>query len=222
MAWARYAVDGGIIHQIDAREAPRGWKDGYFGVLTDGPLAKPRFDYRSEMFRLDEALLRAALRISTAAALEDRDDVRAYRAHYPHAPANAAPRVTQCDTVSGDTWWGGARLGEHATRWTALLTDGKGIYCTTQQEDNATLMALARGADSALVDMRRIAILRSGSDFDRPYPKQSVYHSMISQRNVEGAGTIAVNNLVHAGMPVIKDIVTHWEIWSNGVPGSVQ
>ena len=35
-----------------------------------------------------------------------------------------------------------------------LLTDGKGIYCTTQQEDNATLNALTRAAQSGLVDLQ--------------------------------------------------------------------
>jgi purine nucleoside permease len=36
-AWARYVVDSGIAHEIDARELPRGWTDGYFGVMTDSP-----------------------------------------------------------------------------------------------------------------------------------------------------------------------------------------
>jgi purine nucleoside permease len=56
-AWARYAVDSGIAHEIDARELPRGWRDGYFGVLTDSPDSVPKFEYRTEMFRLDEDLL---------------------------------------------------------------------------------------------------------------------------------------------------------------------
>ena len=220
VAWARYAVDAGIAHQIDVREAPRGWKSGYFGVLTDGPGQKPRFDYHTEVFRLDESLLQAALRLSATAALEDRDDVRDYRRKYPRAPANARPAVIQCDTASGDTWWGGARLGEQVSRWTRLLTDGQGTYCTTQQEDNATLNALTRAAATGLVDLRRVAILRSGSDFDRPYPRQSVYQSMLAQRALTGAGTIAVDNLVHAGMPLVQAILSQWPAWSVGVPAA--
>src|SRR6202140_4126891 len=60
-AWARYAVDFGIAHEIDARELPRSWLDGYFGILTDAPGKKPRLDYRTEVFRFDEALLQKAL-----------------------------------------------------------------------------------------------------------------------------------------------------------------
>ena len=217
-AWARYAVDSGIAHEIDARELPHGWQDGYFGVLTDAPDQVPRFDYRTEVFRLDEVLLQKALALSHAATLEDSEDIRAYRQHYPRAPANQPPTVIQCDTLSGDTWWSGRRLGDHARRWTGLLTDGKGVYCTTQQEDNATLNALTRGSRSGLIDLRRVAVLRTGSDFDRPYPHQGVLESMQAQRAMGSAVRISADNLVRAGMPLVEAIVRDWNLWQDGVP----
>jgi purine nucleoside permease len=217
-AWARYLVDSGIAHEIDAREMPHGWQGGYFGTLTNGPGQVPKFDYRTELFRLDEALLQKALSLSKSATLEDSDDLRAYRQHYPAAPANQPPTVIQCDTLSGDTWWSGDLLGEHARRWTRLLTGGKGVYCTTQEEDNATLNALTRGSESGLVDLKRIAVLRSGSDFDRPYPHQSVLESLQAQRALPGAVRVSAVNLVHAGMPLVEAIVQHWDLWQHGVP----
>ena len=219
-AWARYVVDSGIAHEIDAREMPRSWRDGYFGVLTDSPGQVPKLEYHTEVFRLDEALLKQAMALTQAAELTDSADVQAYRRRYPRAPANAAPRVIQCDTLSGDTWWSGNRLGEHARRWTRLLTDGQGVYCTTAQEDNALLEALTRGSRSGLVDLKRVAVLRSGSDFDRPYPKQTVLASMQAQRDIKGAGRIAVDNLVVAGMPLVTAITQHWDAWRDGVPQS--
>jgi purine nucleoside permease len=217
-AWARYVVDSGIAHEIDAREMPKGWQDGYFGVLTDGPDQVPTFDYRTEEFALNEALLQQAMSLSKSATLEDSDDLREYRRHYPTAPANQPPAVIQCDTLSGDTWWSGERLGEHARHWTKLLTGGKGVYCTSQQEDNATLNVLTRGAESGLVDLNRVAVLRSGSDFDRPYPHQKVLASMLAQRALPGAVRISAVNLVHAGMPLVEAIVKHWDVWQHGVP----
>jgi purine nucleoside permease len=216
--WARYLVDVDIAHEIDAREMPKGWTDGYFGVLTDGPGQKPRFDYRTELFQVDEALLQKALQLSRHAALEDSADVVAYRKSYPHSPANLPPQVTQCDTASGDVWWGGRQLGLRAARWTRLLTDGHGDYCTSQQEDNATLLALTRGAQSGLTDVHRVAVLRTGSDFDRPYPGQSTFDSLIAQRSVSGALHTSTVNLVHAGLPLVENIVAHWAQWQGGVP----
>jgi len=217
-AWARYLVDVDLAHEIDARQMPRGWTDGFFGILTNDQQHKPQFDYHTELFQVDETLLQKALQLSAHAVLEDSPDVAAYRKSYPRSPANSPPRVTQCDTASGDTWWGGSRMGERATRWTRLLTQGHGVYCTTQQEDNATLVALTRGAQSGLVDIHRVAVLRTGSDFDRPYPGQSTLESMIAQRSVSGAIRISTANLVHAGRPLVEDIVAHWAQWRNGVP----
>jgi purine nucleoside permease len=219
-AWARYVVDIGIAHEIDAREMPAGWQAGYFGVLTDGPGELPKFDYRTEMFRLDEALLQRALSLSQDVVLEDSEELGRYRQHYGAGPANAPPRVVLCDTASGDTWWSGRRLGEHARRWTRLLTQGKGVYCTTQQEDNATLNALTRGADAGLIDPRRVAVLRSGADFDRPYAHQGVFDSMRAQRGLADALRISTDNLVRAGMPLVTTIVGHWDLWQRGVPGA--
>jgi purine nucleoside permease len=222
VAWARYAVDVGIAHEVDAREMPRGWQDGYFGLLTDAPGKKPRLEYRTELFRLDEALLQKALTLSHQIALEDSDDVRAYRRHYHQSSANQPPQVTQCDTVSGDTWWTGRRLGEHARHWTSLLTDGEGIYCTTQQEDNATLNALTRGAQSGLIDLKRVAVMRSGSDFDRPYAQQGAVEALRAQLGLPGATRIASANLVRAGRPLVDTIVQHWDLWRDGVPAATE
>lgn len=218
VAWARYVVDMGIAQEIDAREMPRNWRDGYFGVMTDGPGKTPRFEYQTEVFQLDEDLLQRALALSRTAPLEDRDDVRTYRAHYPSAPANARPQVIQCDTLSGDTWWVGDRLGKHARDWTLLLTKGAGVYCTTQQEDNATLNALTRGAQSGLVDLRRVSVMRSGADFDRPYPHQGAFEGLKAQRSLEGAIRVSTDNLTLAGMPLVDAIVSGWDQWQHGVP----
>jgi purine nucleoside permease len=218
VAWARYVVDMGIAHEIDAREMPRGWQDGYFGVMTDGPGKLPTFDYRTEMFQLDESLLQRALALSKTAKLEDSEDVRRYRAHYPEAPANAPPQVIECDTLAGDTWWVGERLGKHARTWTQLLTGGAGVYCTTQQEDNATLNALTRGAQSGLVDLKRVAVMRSGSDFDRQYPHQSAFEALRAQTSLKGSIKISTENLAIAGMPVVDAIASGWDQWQHGVP----
>jgi purine nucleoside permease len=218
--WARFAVDMGIAHEVDARDLPKGWKDGYFGVLTGSPDQKPRFDYRTEVFRLSEPLLQKAMALSKGATLEDSEDVRAYRRHYAGAPANRAPQVVLCDTVSADTWWSGPRLGEHARHWVRLLTDNQGVYCTSQQEDNATMVALTRASQSGLVDLKRVAILRTASDFDRPYPGQNTVDTLQVQAKLSGAIKISTENLVQAGMPLVQDIVSNWAQWRSGVPAN--
>ena len=217
--WARYLVDVGIAHEIDAREMPKGWQRGYLGIMTKGPGEKPKFEYHTEVAQLDEALLQKALALSQGVTLADSDKAKRYRANYRKAPANQPPTVKQCDTLGGDTWWHGHRLGQHARDWTKLLTDGRGTYCTTQQEDNATYNALARAAAAGKVDIKRLAVLRTASNFDRPYPGQSAYASLMASTN-GGSGGFgpATENLFRVGSLLINDIVSHWSAWQNGVP----
>lgn len=217
--WARWLVNFGIAHEIDAREMPRGWATGYHGIMTRGPGEKPNFEYHTEVARLDDALVRKALALTRDMALADDRKAQAYRARYRSAPANLPPRVIQCDTLAGDTWWHGHRLGEHARAWTRLLSDGDATYCTTQQEDNATYNALMRAAAAGRVDLKRLAVLRTASNFDRPYPGQSAHASLLaSTSGASGGFGIATVNLERVGGVLVKDIVTRWDRWRDGVP----
>lgn len=216
-AWARYLVDFGLQQEFDSRDAPAGWGGGYVGIGAADPATKPKLDYRTEVFQLDEALLQRALALSHGAALQDDPTAAAYRKLYPQPAAQAAPGVLQCDTLAGDTWWHGEHLGARATAWTRLLTDGKGRYCTTQQEDNATYEALRRGAAAGRLDIKRVAVLRTGANFDRPHPGQTAQESLNAQ---SGGFPIATANLVQAAWPLVSDIVAHWPQWRAGVPAA--
>ncbi len=216
-AWARYLVDFGIQWEIDGRELPRGWRTGYLGINTKSPADKPPLDYRSEVFALNRRLADAAFALSRDVVLSDSDAARAARAKYAYAPANRPPSVIQCDTLAGDTWWSGTLLGERARDWTKLLTNGEGVYCTTQQEDNATYEALSRAASAHRVDLSRVAVLRSGSDFDRPYAGETSADNLLGYQ-AQGGFAPAVENLYRAGNPLVQRIVSHWGEWRDGVP----
>ncbi|TDV11754.1 purine-nucleoside phosphorylase [Paraburkholderia caballeronis] len=216
-AWSKYLVDFGIQWEIDAREKPRGWRSGYLGINTKGPADKPPLDYRTEVFTLNATLAGAAYALSRDAALADSAEAKTARAKYRYAPANQPPAVLECDSVASDTWWSGTALGEHATEWTRQLTDGHGVYCMTQQEDNATYEALTRAANAQRVDLARVAVLRTGSDFDRPYRGQPAADNLLHYAD-QGGFAPAVENLYRAGDPLVRDVVAHWSEWQAGVP----
>ena len=216
-AWAKYLVDFGIQWELDAREKPDSWPSGYLGINTKSPSEKPPLDYKTEVFQLNPALADAAYALSKNAVLSDSAEAQAARAKFGYAPANQPPKVIQCDTLGGDTWWSGKYLGERARDWTKLLTDGKGVYCTTQQEDNATYEALKRAASAHKVDLNRVAAVRTGSDFDRPYDGQTASDNLLNYA-AQGGFAPAIENLYRAGNPLVQDIATHWGEWREGVP----
>jgi purine nucleoside permease len=215
-AWARYLIDFGIQWELDSRECPDTWSGGYLGINTRSPKDKPPLDYKTEVFQLNEQLLQKALTLSKTATLEDNATAMEYRKNWDIAPANEPPSVVQCDTAAGDTWWHGEHLEKRAQDWTKILTDDKGTYCTTQQEDNSTYEALKRGAGAGLLDIERVAVLRTASNFDRPYPGQTAYDSLVN--SISGGFLPSIANLYNAGNPLITDIVSNWAEWQDGVP----
>jgi purine nucleoside permease len=216
VTWPRYLVDFGIAHEIDPREAPTDWPAGYFGIRSLKPTDKPPFRYKTELYQLDEDLLQNALKVSRSVALVETPTTVAYRARYPQTTANSPPSVMVCDTAAGDTYWHGHILGEHASRWVSLLTDGKGRYCTTQQEDNAVMEALVRGSAAGLLDKRRVSVLRTAANFDRPYPGQTAFDSLTSRSS--GGFAPATQNMINAGLPFVRTIVDGWAQWQSGIP----
>ncbi len=216
VGWARYLVDGGLQWELDGRSTPPSWPTGYTGINTKGPDDKPPLDYRTEVFQLNEKLLQRAVALSGGTKLSDSPQAQKARASYP-APANQPPSVLQCDTISGDTWISGTRLGERAEAWTRILTAGQGVYCTTQQEDNATYAVLQRATTAHRADDQRVMVLRAGSDFDRPAPGGSEAENLLDYQ-AEGGFVPALTNLYLAGDPVVQEIATHWADWEKGVP----
>ena len=102
---------------------------------------------------LDEALLQKALTLS--ACRPKTAAMCGVSRCYPTAPANAPPQLSRAIRlrrhVVGGHVWGNMRAADGSAH------DGHGVYCTTQQEDNATLNAMMRGAQSGLADLRRVA-----------------------------------------------------------------
>jgi len=216
-AWARYLIEFGIQWEIDGREIPPDWTTGYLGIGTTNPTQKPVLDYRTEVFQLNETLLREAYALSRDVQLTDSAQAQAARSKFAYGPANLPPSVMQCDTVSADTWFSGTLLAQRARDWTKILTDGKGVFCTAQQEDNATYEALKRGASAKLLDLDRVAVLRAGSNFLRPYDGQTSTDNLVNYAT-QGGFAIALENLYRTGRPLVQQIADDWRKWRHGVP----
>ncbi|KAI0088039.1 purine nucleoside permease [Irpex rosettiformis] len=211
VTFARFAVQVGLQQEIDAREIPSNFSTGYFPQGAEAPTQFPTSIYGTEVFELNDNLRQLAISFAKTATLFDDDASKSYRAHYASNSAfaigAAGPSIVACDTATSDQFWSGELLASAFENATRLFTNGQGTYCTTQQEDNATLEALLRAAIAGRVDFSRIITMRSGSDFDRPFAGQTVLQNLLV-----GFPGIAPSlaNLRLAGLPVVQGIVNGW------------
>ncbi|KDQ15329.1 hypothetical protein BOTBODRAFT_187430 [Botryobasidium botryosum FD-172 SS1] len=213
VTFARFSVQVALQYEIDARERPENFSTGYIPQGTTGAGQYPTHIYGTEVYELNDALRQRAIAFAQKARLNDTADAQAYRALYANAPdfaaATAAPSITGCDTATSDVWWSGNLLAEAFEDTTKLFTNGSAAYCTTQQEANAVLAALVRGAVAGRVDFKRAINMRTASDFDRPAPGQTVAENLFNGQSAGYSASIA--NIYLAGVQVVQGILDGWD-----------
>ncbi|KAI0696709.1 purine nucleoside permease [Cytidiella melzeri] len=179
VTFARFAVQVGLQNEIDAREIPSNFTTGYIPQGATAPNQFPTELYGTEVFELNDNLRQLVIGMTKTLKLYDDADAASYRANYA--------------------------TFENTTR---LFTNGTGVYCTTQQEDNGTLEALLRAAVLGRVDFSRIILMRSGSDFDRQFPGQTAAENLFGGLSGFDA---SIKNLGIVGVPIVQGIVAGWD-----------
>ncbi|KAI9743784.1 MAG: hypothetical protein M1818_002518 [Claussenomyces sp. TS43310] len=215
VAFSKYAIQVALQYEFDAREIPQNFSTGYFPQGSFAPDQYPQSIYGTEVFEVNEALRDIAVGFAaTGLPFNDTAASKAYRANYApggtgaYAAATKEPGIIKCDVATSDVYYSGTLLGEAFENTTKLFTNGSGVYCMTAQEDNATLEAMLRGAINKLVDFSRIIIMRTASDFDRPYPGTSVeFNLLYSDQDAFGS---AIANIYIAGVKVVQGILNEW------------
>ncbi|KAL9595641.1 MAG: hypothetical protein Q9219_006309 [cf. Caloplaca sp. 3 TL-2023] len=150
VTFARYAVQVALQYGFDAREIPANFTTGYVPQGSFSPTQYPQSIYGTEVFEPNDNLRQLAISFAKQATLND--SASAYE------PGSRPPSVLGCDVAPSDVYFSDTLLSEAFENTTALFTNGTGTYCTTAQEDNATLEALLRGAVHNRTDFSRIIV----------------------------------------------------------------
>ena len=210
-AWAEYVVDGDLAHEIDAREIPADWKTGYVPLRKSVPYEQPRTD-SGECYRLNPKLVEWAFHLTEHVELPDDDKMRAERELFTSPNARRPPFVLKGDTLSASTFWHGKLLNEWANDWVKYHTDGKGNYVTTAMEDTGTLQSLTFLSKAGRVDINRVMVLRTASDFDQPVPGRSAAESLAQNKIGKYTGYYpALEAAWRVGHVVVDKIVVDWK-----------
>ena len=102
-------------------------------------------------------------------------------------------------------------MEEWANEWTRYYTGGKGNYMVAAMEDSGTLQALTFLSQAGRVDLQRVLVLRTVSNYDREAPGVPAADSL--QEMVSGNYSAYLPALEAAqivGDKVVRDLVEHW------------
>lgn len=218
--WADHVVDGDLAYEIDARQIPESWPTGFVPLRRGTPYEQPpRVDY-GEVYTLNPALVDWAVRLTQDVPLADSDSLRKSRARFAGFPnALKPPFETRGDTLSASTFWHGSKFDEWANAWTRYYTGGKGNFMTAGMEDTGTMQALTFLSQAGRVDLQRVLVLRTVSNYDREPPGTSAAESL--QEMASGNYSAYMQSLEAAqvvGDKVVRDLVEHWREREATVP----
>jgi len=218
--WADHVVDSDLAYEIDARDIPKGWSTGFVPLHHATPYEQPAISDRGELYTLNPQLVAWAFHLTQDISLPDSDSLRTARAQFTGFPnAMKPPFVTRGDDLSGSTFWHGSRMDEWANAWDRYFTGGQGNYMVTAMEDTGTLQALTFLNQAGRVDIRRVLVLRTVSNFDREPPGETAVESLeqIANRNYP-AYMQSLEAAERVGDKVVRDIVEHWAERESTIP----
>lgn len=221
-AWANWVVDADLAHEIDAREMPSNWPYGYLPLFTKAPNSTPTANI-GEAYQLNSNLVKWAYQLTKNIKLDDSPDMAAYRARYSSYPnAQKPPFVLMGDTMSGGTFWHGKLLNQWANDWLKLWSNGQANFVTTAMEDTGTLQALTNLAKAGKVDLKRVMVLRTASNYSMQGSNMTAAESLNHETGESSySGYLpSLEAAYKVGSTVIHEIIGNWRKYEHTVVGS--
>ena len=218
--WARYVVDGDLGYEIDAREIPADWPTGYLPLGKKTPYEEPVQPWDGQMYALNGRLAEWAYELTRTVRLDDSEKIREARSHFDGAASQLPPQVFVGDDISSSRFWHGRLMDAWASEWMKYMTGGKGEFATTAMEDTGTLQSLTTLARAGRVDLNRVMVLRTVSNYDRQPKGLTAAESLASQRvGAYAAYLPSLEAAYRVGHAVVSEIMGHWERYEKSVPG---
>lgn len=218
--WADYVVDGDLAFELDGRQIPDSWPTGYVPLRKGTPYQEPAVVNYGEVYALNSQLVNWALGLTQQTDLTDSARLHEFRSRFVgFANAVKPPFVTRGSVMASGTFWHGSKLDEWANAWTRYYTGGKGNFMVAAMEDTGTMQALTFLSQAGRVDLNRVLVLRTVSNYDREPPGKSAADSL--QEMVSGNYSAYMPALEAAevvGDKVVRDIVEHWSVRSMAIP----
>jgi purine nucleoside permease len=219
--WADHVIDGDLSFEIDARQIPANWPTGYIPLRKATPYEQPvASESYGEAYTLNAGLVGWALSLTRDVPLADSETLRKFRARFSgFSNALKPPFVTRGDTLSASTFWHGSKLDEWANEWTRYYTAGKGNYMTAGMEDSGTMQALTFLSQAGRVDLQRVLVLRTVSNYDREPPGTTASESLKAMASGNYSAYMPALEAAQAvGDRVVRDIVEHWADRESNIP----
>lgn len=220
--WSDYIVDGDLAHEIDAREISPSWPTGYIPLGKSTPYEQPRaarFGDDGNIYQLNPALVAWAFSRTRATELPDTPAIAARRKQFAEAAAQRPPFVLVGGNLSAATYWHGKLLNQWARDWVEYQTDKRSTYAICGMEDTGTLQSLTWLAHANKVDIHRVLVLRTASNYDEQRPGITAAESLAETKIRQYSAYLpALESAYRVGHIVVDELVADWAQTRDHIP----
>lgn len=221
--WTDFVVNGDLAKEIDPREIPSTWKDGFVSLDGESP-SDPKggagweddvrkwtgneahANRRGNVIRLNMDLLRWAYGLTKDMNLAEDDAMRKLRLSYSgFAGTRQGPRVQVGANLATEIFWHGRYMDAWAHRWISFETDGAAHLGTTSMNDTGALLALQSLTRQGKADWNKALLLRTASNFDMPPPGVTAAENLARERHGSYTGyTPALEAAYRVGHVIVE------------------
>jgi purine nucleoside permease len=217
-AWARHVVDGDLLYEIDAREIPQEWPYGMLPLGAKKPNDKAEgWTVDTISYPLNAKLAEWAYALTKDHPVQDSPGIAAFRKQFEGYPnAVKPPFVTLGDSLASSTYWHGENMNRWANDWLKLQAGKDANFVMTNMEDSGTLTALRRLSRRGLVDLNRVMVLRTASNYSMPPRGKTAAWSTTAPYPEEGRP--ALEAAYQVGNRVVQHILKNWSTYRDKLP----
>jgi Purine nucleoside permease len=223
--WTDFVINGDLAKEIDPREKPGSWTDGFLsldGETQSDPKGGANWEddvskwsgteahanRRGNVIRLNRALQDWAFQLTRNTTLPEDDEMRKMRLRYRgYVGTLKGPTVQIGANLATEIFWHGKLMDAWAHRWVRFETDGVADLGTTAMNDTGALLALHALTEQGKADWNRALLLRTASNFDMPPEGMTAAENLASERH--GSYTAYIPSL-EAAYKIGHPIVTAW------------
>jgi purine nucleoside permease len=228
--WSDWIIDGDQAHEIDAREIPSAteadrklWTTGYIPLGKSTPYEQPRQPRFNgddgNIYHLNSSLVSWAFNLTKDVQLPDSKQIAERRQAYDYPAAKRPPFVLRGDNLSASTYWHGKLLNQWARDWVKYQTDGKGTYAVCGMEDSGTLQSLTWLSHDHKVDLDRVLVLRTASNYDQQRNGISASESLAETKVTKYSAYLsALDSAYRVGHVVVDTLVENWAKTRDSIP----
>lgn len=222
-AWIGDLVDTDYGYGVDPREAPKGWTTGTFPRDRTAPYQGAPGDTQYNLFPLNKGLRDWAYALTRDIQLPDTPVLKQIRAGYADsAAATKAPSVMIGDEATGQTFWHGKLMNDHAERWVAYWTGRPNSFVMTGMEDTGVAGALAALGRIGKADPKRLMVLRTASNFTTQPAGGDAAGSLIGELKGLSAFQPSLDAAFTVGGRVVNEITGNWSRYRDTIPGAAE